>query len=205
MSGSGALARAVATDATGQLHVTGLFGGHLAANGGGLTSAGGADVFVLDYSDQGQLLGAQRDGSYGDESPYALAIDPNGQPRIAGDITGTCSLGGTVLATGPRQNGFVARLARTPLATRATSAAAAALQVFPNPSTGASALQVNLLPGAAPVTMRLLNTLGQQVHGQVVPARVGTATVPTAGLAPGHYVLQVVGAEGVATRGVLVN
>lgn len=205
VSGSGALARAVATNAAGQIHVAGLFAGHLAANGVGLSSAGGSDLFVLHYSDQGQLLGAQRDGSYGDEAPFALAIDPTGQPRIAGDITGTCSLGGTVLATGPRQNGFVTRLARTPLATRANSATAAALQVFPNPSGGASALQVSLLPGATPIALRLLNTLGQQVHSQQVPARIAAATVPTAGLAPGHYVLQVVSAEGVATRGVMVE
>lgn len=205
VSGSGALARAVATDAAGQVHVTGLFGGHLAANGGGLTSAGGADLFVLRYSDQGQLLGAQRDGSYGNETPFALAIDPQGQPRIAGDFVGTISLGGTVLASGPRPNSFVTRLAATPLATRNSSAAAVALQVFPNPSAGVAALQISLLPGAAPATLRLLNSLGQQVHGRVVPARVARASVPTAGLAAGHYVLQVVSAEGVATRGVVVE
>jgi hypothetical protein len=29
--------------------------------------------------------------------------------------------------------------------------------------------------------------------------------VPTAGLAPGHYVLQVINTEGIATRGVVVE
>jgi hypothetical protein len=204
--GSGAVASALATDATGQLQVAALLVGQVAANGGGHASAGGADVLLLSYSSQGQLLGTQRDGSFGDEYPVSLAIDPTGQPRVAGYFNGTGSLGGVVITSGPRQpNGFVARLSRTPLVTRATSAAAAALQVFPNPSSGGAALQVKLLPGAAPTAIRLLNVLGQPVHQQQVPARTATATVPTARLAPGRYVLQVVNAEGVATRGVLVE
>ncbi|MBO2010500.1 T9SS type A sorting domain-containing protein [Hymenobacter negativus] len=203
---SGAVANALATDAAGQLQVAAFFGGQLAADGGGQISAGGSDLLLLTYSPQGQLLGTQRDGSYGNEYPQALALDPTGQPRVAGYFMGTCSVGGVVVASGPRQsNGFVARLSRTPLATRANSAAAAALQVFPNPSSGGAALQVKLLPGAAPTAIQLLNVLGQSVHQQQVPARTATATVPTAGLAPGRYVLQVVNAEGVATRGVLVE
>jgi len=202
---SGAVATALAADAAGQLHVAGFFIGHLAADGGGQTSAGGADVLLLRFTDQGRLLGTQRDGSFGNEYPTALALDPSGQPRVAGYFRGTSSFGGTVLASGPRENGFVARLGRTPLGTRAASAPQAALQVFPNPSAGLETLQVHLLPSAAPTTLRLLNALGQQVHSQAVPARAAGAALPVAGLAPGRYVLQAVSAEGVATRGVLVN
>jgi hypothetical protein len=204
---SGAVANALATDATGQLQVAAFFGGQLAADGGGQISAGGADLLLLRYSPQGQLLGTQRDGSFGDEYPAALALDPTGQPRVAGYFSGTCSVGGISMASGPRQrNGFVARLSRTPLlATRASSAANAALQVFPNPSSGGNALQVKLLSGPTPATLRLLNVLGQPVYQQRVPARTATAAVPTAGLAPGHYVLQVINTEGIATRGVVVE
>lgn len=206
-SGSGAVANALATDASGQLQVAAFFGGQLAADGGGQISAGGADLLLLSYSPQGQLLGTQRDGSFGGEYPTALTLDPTGQPRVAGYFYGTCSVGGVSMANGPRQpNGFVARLSRTPLlATRASGAAAMALQVFPNPSRGEAALQVKLLPGATPTAVRLLNVLGQSVHQQQVPARIATATVPTAGLAPGHYVLQVENAEGAATRGIIVE
>ena len=204
---SGALAFAVATDAAGEVHVAGFMVGQLAADGGGLASAGGSDLLLLRYSPQGQLLGAQRDGGFlANEYPSALALDAAGQPRLAGYFTGTASIGGTVLSSAPQQkNAFVARLARTPLGARAASAAQAALQVYPNPGTTASALQVHLLPGAAPAILRLLNSLGQQVHGQAVPARAATATVPTTGLEPGRYVLQVVSAESVATRGVVVE
>lgn len=206
-SGSGAVANALATDATGQLQVAAFFIGQLAADGGGQISAGGADLLLLSYTSQGQLLGTQRDGSFGDEYPSALALDPTGQPRVAGYFIGTCSVAGMTIASGPRQrNGFVARLSRTPLlATRAGSATDAALQVFPNPSSGGAALQVKLLASATPTAVRLLNVLGQPVHQQQVPARIATATVPTAGLAPGRYVLQVLSAEGVATRGVMVE
>lgn len=205
VSGSGAIATALTTDAAGQLHVAGFFVGQLSTNGGGLTSVSGADLLLLRYSAQGQLLGAQRDGSFGDEYPTSLALDATGQPRVAGYFNGTSSFGGTVLATGPRQNGFVARLARTPLATRAVSPAQAALQVFPNPSAGAPELRVNLLPGTGTTTLRLLDALGRPVHTQTIPALRATATVPTAAVAAGHYVLQVIGNEGVATRSVIVE
>lgn len=204
-AGSGALASGVATDGAGQLHVAGSFFGQLAANSGGFSSAGGLDLLLLRYSDQGQLLGSQRDGSFGNERPNALAIDPAGQPRIAGNIRGTCSIGGVVVASGSQANGFVARVARTPLAARAASPAQAALQVFPNPSAGVSALQVSLLPGAGPTTLRLLDALGRPVYTQTVPALRATTSVPTAALAPGHYVLQTVGVGGVATRGVVLE
>jgi hypothetical protein len=203
--GSGALASGVATDGAGQLHVAGSFFGQLAASGGGFISAGGLDLLLMRYSDQGQLLGSQRDGSYGSERPSALALDPTGQPRVVGTIQGTCSFGGVGIASGSQANGFVARVARTPLAARAASPAQVALQVFPNPSAGASELQVSLLPGAGPTTLRLLDALGRPVHTQTVPALRATATVPTAALTAGHYVLQTIGAGGVATRSVVIE
>jgi hypothetical protein len=203
--GSGAVLRAVVTDAAGQMHVAGVFGGHLAANGLGLTSSGNGDALLLRYSDQGQLLGGQRDGSYGIARPYALALDPTGQPVMAGEILGTVSLGGTVLNSGNLANGFVARLARTPLAARAAEETRAALQVYPNPSAGAAALHIGLSPSATPATLRVLNALGQVVRSQPVPAHTALVTVPTAGVVAGRYVVQLISSDGVATRGMVVE
>ena len=204
-SGSGALAFAVATDGAGQVHVAGGLVGQLAAADGGLVSAGGLDLLLLRYSDQGQLLGRQRDGSYGNERTSTLALDPTGQPRVAGTISGTCSFGGVVVASSSQTNGFVARVARTALAAHTGSPAQAALQVFPNPSAGAPELRVRLLPNSGATTLRLLDALGRPVHTQTVPAQQANATVPTMGLVAGHYILQAVGASGVATRSVLVE
>ena len=124
---------------------------------------------LLHYSDQGQLPGSQRDGSYGSERPSALVLDATGQPRVAGTILGTCSFGGVVMASGSQANGFVARVGRTPLAARTASPAQVALQVFPNPSASASELRVSPLPGPGLTTLRLLNALGRTVHTQTIP------------------------------------
>ncbi|MFD2721951.1 T9SS type A sorting domain-containing protein [Hymenobacter monticola] len=203
-AGNEATAGAVACDAAGQLHLAGLFAGQLAASEGGLSSTGNADLFLLRYSSQGRLLGAQRDGSYGRVTPYALALDAGGEPRVAGDILGTVSLGGTVLASGSRTNGFVARLSRTPLAA-SRNAAMTTLSVFPNPGKATEGLTVCLEANATPITLCLMNVLGQRVRTQVVPAHITAATLPTAGLAPGRYVLQAAGATGLATRGVVLD
>ena len=97
------------------------------------------------------------------------------------------------MASGSQANGFVARVGRTPLAARAASPAQVALQVFPNPSASASELRVSPLPGPGLTTLRLLDALGRTVHTQTIPALRGTATVSTASLPAGHYVLQAIG------------
>ena len=82
-----------------------------------------------------------------------------------------------------------------------------ALRVFPNP--GADVLMAEFTTHTAgPLTLTLLNTLGQQVGNQAetnVPAGNHRRTFPLRGLLPGRYILQGQTADGPVSVAVLVN
>ena len=130
---------ALSTDAAGDLHLSGSFTGAMSAGSGGLRSSGPAgtyDGFVVRYSGQGQRLGQQAVGGAGSKSISALALDGTGQPRIAGTYSFVATIGSQPVpaSVGRFANGYIARLARTPLAVRVAGPAASALQAYPNPA-----------------------------------------------------------------------
>lgn len=199
----------IAAGPTGSLYVGGAFGGTLPAGAGGFTSNGDVDVFVANYSPQGQLLSAQRDGGPGEEFAAALALDPSGQVIVAGSFTGNASFGGIALVGSRNENGFVARLARPTLASRSAVGEIGTFTVYPNPinaySDASWQLTLDAVLTTNPTTLRLVNMLGQEVYTQGISARATTATVPTNSLRAGYYVLQVQGLDFVATRTVVIE
>ncbi|WP_438036917.1 hypothetical protein [Sorangium sp. So ce204] len=87
LGGAGAdAAYGVATDAAGNLYVTGAFVGTVDFGAGPLVSAGSADVFVLKLDPAGHAIWSRRFGS----SPYGEA-----GTKIALDASGNILLGGT--------------------------------------------------------------------------------------------------------------
>ncbi len=97
--GQGQAARAVAFDTSGNVIVTGYFGGALDFGGGALTSAGQTDVFVAKLDTAGNHLWSKRfgDGEY--QSIRTVAVDVQGNVFVAGYFEGTVDFGGGTLTS----------------------------------------------------------------------------------------------------------
>ena len=76
--------------------------------------------------------------------------------------------------------------------------------MYPNP-TADGALTVELLGYRQPVTLTLLNALGQSVRTRVVAVATAAPQLELHGLAPGVYVLRAVTPGGTDTRRVVVS
>ncbi len=84
---------AVASDAAGNVCVTGSFSGTAAFGSGPaaftLTSAGGTDVFVAKYTAAGALLWARDLGGSGDDAGAGVTVDGAGNVYTTGSFSGT--------------------------------------------------------------------------------------------------------------------
>jgi fibronectin type 3 domain-containing protein len=84
----------IAVDASGNVFVTGKFQAS-ADLGGGLTSAGGYDIFLAKLrGSDGAVLWAKRFGGTGADEGAALDLDSNGNVFITGQFFGTVDFGG---------------------------------------------------------------------------------------------------------------
>ena len=85
--------RAIVKDGSGNLYVTGNFGGTVdfdpSAGTANLTSAGGNDVFVAKYTSSGVYVWAKSMGGTGDDYGISLAIDGSGNVVVTGYFNGT--------------------------------------------------------------------------------------------------------------------
>lgn len=92
-------------------------------------------------------------------------------------------------------------------AVRQTSIANATMAVVPNPTTGASVLQLTL-PSATPVRVEVTNALGQPLQAVTTESRLEEGThrlqLPTDGLPSGTLFVRVTTPDGVATLPVVV-
>jgi FlgD Ig-like domain/Beta-propeller repeat len=101
----------VATDASGNVYLCGDFYSTIDFGGGTLTSAGGADIFLVKFNSSGTYLWGH---SFGDaglvQGAEALTVNPLGIVTIGGIFDGTVDFGGGPLtaATGNRDI-FLAR------------------------------------------------------------------------------------------------
>ncbi len=95
--------RCVATDASGNVFVTGWFSGTVDFGGGPLVSAGDYDIFIAKYSPTGAHLWSQRFGDlfgdYTSEGGYGLTTDAWGNVFVSGSFTGTVDFGGGPLVS----------------------------------------------------------------------------------------------------------
>jgi sugar lactone lactonase YvrE/subtilisin-like proprotein convertase family protein len=103
-------ATGVATDASGNLYVTGFFSGKGTFGSTNLTSAGGNDVFITKLDPTGQFLWATRFGGFSDDEGARLAVDNSGNVFFTGYFSGTVPLGSFVLQSRGGQDAFVAKL-----------------------------------------------------------------------------------------------
>ena len=99
----------VATDAAGNVFVTGSFQGTADFGGGNLASAGNDDIFLAKYSPTGAHLWSKRFGSYNSDRGYSVATDASGNVFVTGIFDGTVDFGGGNLPTAGYGDIFVAK------------------------------------------------------------------------------------------------
>jgi hypothetical protein len=108
-STSGDVGNAVATDAAGNIYVTGFFNGIVNFGGSPLTSAGSNDVFIAKYNANGAHQWSQRFGSVGDDLAYGIAVDASANVFVTGYFSGTVNFGGIPLASAGSTDIFIAK------------------------------------------------------------------------------------------------
>lgn len=112
---SGALANSsadvfgCAIDASRNIYLTGALRGTLTL--GGLTSAGGTDVFLVKLASSGNILWGKRFGDTSDQHGNHVLLDTTGKPTLVASFIGTVDFGGGTLtsALATAQNLAVAR------------------------------------------------------------------------------------------------
>jgi hypothetical protein len=100
----------LASDANGNVVVTGYFQNTLAMGGPVLSSAGGQDIFVGKFSGAGAYLWSERFGGAGSESSAGIATDSNGYVIGTGLFQGTVDFGGQSLTSSGSFDIYLLRL-----------------------------------------------------------------------------------------------
>jgi len=105
----------VAVDGSGNVIVVGAFMGTADFGGGPVTSNGSAysDIFIAKYTAVGAHQWSKRIGGVGNEIPYGVAVDGNGNVVVTGSFIGTVDFGGGSLASAGSHDIFVAKYSAT--------------------------------------------------------------------------------------------
>jgi hypothetical protein len=94
-------AYAVATDAAGNVVLTGGFVGSINFGGTTLQSAGLDDVFVAKLDPDGNHLWSGSAGDAAEQDGYAIAVDPSGNVIVSGIFSGSVDFGNGALTNVP--------------------------------------------------------------------------------------------------------
>ena len=101
---------AIATDAMGNVFVTGNYSGTIDFGAGVLTSAGGSDIFVAKFSPMGTLAWAKSYGATGDQFGTGIAIDSAGNAFVTGNFANNVSFGPLMVPNAGGDDFFVLKL-----------------------------------------------------------------------------------------------
>lgn len=103
-SATNEVARALDTDARGDLYTVGSFASTVAfagplGNGQSLSSVGAEDAFVVKTAPDGTVLWSRAFGGPGSDFAYDVSVDPAGRIFVTGTFQGSWSAGGFALST----------------------------------------------------------------------------------------------------------
>ncbi len=100
-----------ATDASGNIYVTGYFSGTAYFGSGTLTSVGYEDLFVVKYNPNGEWQWAKQAGSTGNDTHgQGIALNSGGEIFVTGYFRGTAVFGGVSLASSGNKDIFAAKM-----------------------------------------------------------------------------------------------
>ena len=102
----------IVLDSSGNIVITGYFAGTTSFGGSSLTSAGGYDIFIAEYSSSGTHIWSKRFGTANYDYSYGVAVDNSGNSVITGEFYGTITFGGSSL-TSSYPDAFLAKFSPT--------------------------------------------------------------------------------------------
>jgi hypothetical protein len=101
--------QSVATDSAGNCYVTGGFEGSISFGTVTLTTSGFADVFVVKYDPNGNLLWARNAGSSTIDVGSSIAVDGLGNCYVTGYYSGSMTIGASSLPNAGNEDIFIAK------------------------------------------------------------------------------------------------
>jgi len=108
---SGDSGRAIATDANGNIYVTGYFEGTATFGSISLTGSGDyEDIFVAKIDANGNWLWAKKAGGSSEDYGYGIATDAVGNCYVTGCFNGAATFGSSTLTSSGNEDIFVAKL-----------------------------------------------------------------------------------------------
>jgi hypothetical protein len=157
--------RSIATDATGNVLVTGFFiSPSITFGTTPLTTTGGFDIFIVKYAPAGNVLWANSAGGTEDDRGRGVATDAGGNVLVTGEFySPSITFGTTVLtnAIAGDYDMFIAKLDNiTGIAEENYSVET--INIFPNPFSGSTTISFSL-PQSQKVSFRIVDMSGRLV------------------------------------------
>ena len=103
-------AQAVATDAAGNIYVTGPYVGGLDLGGGALQNAGKNDLYVAKFDAAGKHLWSKSFGGVGQDTGSAVTLDRSGNVWVTGSFQNVVDFGGGMLTSAGNSDVFILSL-----------------------------------------------------------------------------------------------
>jgi hypothetical protein len=125
----------MAVDGDGNIYLAGSFNGTLAFDPRVPISANGSDIYVAKFNAEGEHIWSRSFGSpSGTVSLSGIAVDPDGNIVITGNMAGTIDFDGTVLSLSAYQDVYVAKLSPEGSALWATKPVSDDMNIAANPA-----------------------------------------------------------------------
>jgi hypothetical protein len=191
----------VSVDAFGDAYLTGQFSSSAITFGNyTLTNAGGGDIFLAIYNNNGNVLWATSAGGTSDEDGQSVAVDASGDAFVAGWFgSHKITFGSDTLTNVGNNDIFLAKLEGIPVGVNELIHSESIL-VYPNPAT--DKISIKLHDDNVGSIISILDIEGQQLLQQTITAQ--TTTIDISPIPEGMYFVKVFGKDG-ALAGKLIK
>lgn len=199
----------IATDATGNVYVSGAVAGALTIGGLSLASSGSTDanMALLSFTPQGAPRWALSVGmATGTEAALGVAVDATNNVYVTGVLQGNTALGSlAVPQNSAAEEQFVAKVSVSNVTATAAARAVEKLRVYPTPTSGGVVrVQWPTLQEASGQFF-VHDALGRVVLTHPLPAGHSDAVLPVGSLARGVYTLRLETATATATSRLVIE
>lgn len=102
--------KSVATDAAGNIFITGTFFGGVDFGGGVMVASGNSDVFIVKLTPSGAFVWGKRYGDLAPQQGKSIAVDQAGNVLVTGDFYSKVDFGGGPMLSGGATDAYVVKL-----------------------------------------------------------------------------------------------